>query len=454
MLKSRQSNPVRIFVSYSHKDLKHLEKLRAQLAVVERAGGVQIWWDGMLQPGSAWEEQIRTQVLSADLVILLLTANFFSSDYCVETELKAARQRERDGESDIVPILVKSCPVERHWISELQLITEADGGAIAEARHPDKAWTKVVRQLHAKIDCVNAERPVIHALNEVEEVVHSGQIQSTNRRTGDIAREFHNVSAFWQSRSSLEEMSLVTVSGTFSEFAPMAMGPPKAKRLLHRELRRTIERDRRFGKAKQLTINTCMSISSGQMVMRQIPQEGRKVLFGLYNSIVRNSIPVFAQPDFYQMKLAASFQRLGACFEAKLTGRILRLDNSFIRRFLMRQGLEEFMSLNNHLINDLCNHAYALELGDPLTEVRPLPQPPSYLDGDVWLAVKSGKTERFLTSFVDISSPEERNEELDRLRTEASAMKSSVIARYDELDSIARLVQAEPGPLLDDARIG
>lgn len=436
---------VRVFVSYSHKDTRHLDKLRAHLSPLERGGKVEIWWDGKIQPGQNWQAQIRNRLLAADVVVLLLTANFFSSDYCVEEELQLARQRERDGQTDIIPILVQACLFNSHWIGELHAIKGTGDRPVTEATHKERSWAYVAQQLEMKFGCVNVDRPVIHALNEVEEVVHSGQrdLQAGAQPGTAKHHEFDSVGSFWQSRSLLSELDLATVPGTFSQFAPMIMGPPRVKRLLHREFRRAVEGDRRFGVAKRLTINTCMSISAGQMVMRLQPQENSKRLFGLYNSIVRNSIPVYVLPQFYSERLANDFKGCGssACFEARITGRILRLDNSFIRRFIGRQGLDRI--LPRDLVEELAEHAYALELGGPGTGVTRLPVPPSYLDGDVWLAVTSGNSERFLTSFLNISSGEERQEELERLQEEARRLGGRVLAQFDGLHSIAHLALEE-----------
>jgi hypothetical protein len=435
---------VSVFVSYSHKDRRHLEKLRDHLAPVERNGGVDIWWDGKIEPGQYWEPHIRARLQASDIVVLLLTANFFRSDYCVDNELQLAREREREGHADIVPILVQSCLFESHWIGRLQAIKAFGNSPVAEATHKERAWAYVAQQLHLKFGCVRVDRPVIHALNEVEEVVHSGQRKLQAGEAGQAQHhEFDSVGSFWQARHLLSELDYATVPGTFSQYAPMIMGPPRTKRLLHREFRRAVEGNRRFGVAKRLTINTCMSISAGQMVMRIQPRDNEKRLFGLYNSIVRNSIPVYVLPQFYTQHLARHFKDTGSSgsLQARITGRVLKLDNSFIRRFLVRQGLERI--LPQDLIEELAEHAYALEVGGPETKIEKLAEPPAYLDGDVWIAVTSGKTERFLTSFLNICSGEERQEEFDRLQEEARRMDGHVIAQFEGLHSIAQLALEE-----------
>jgi hypothetical protein len=438
--------PVELFISYAHRDRKHLDKLRANLAGLERGGRVTCWWDGVLQPGKPWEPQILDALRRADIVVLLMTANFLDSDYSIDKELRSARAREQQGQIDLIPVFVESFDLGAHWLGQLQAIT-VNGKSVVESRLGASAWGSVARQIRLRVECMEGKRPVMQALAEVEEVVHSGDfgpVPAHAAHRPPLAR-FDTVSAFWKARSTvLQDLDLVTVQGTLSQFAPMLMGPPRAKRVLHREFRRAIETHRRFGERKRLTINACMSISSGQMVHRERRTGNEKRLLGLYESIVRNAIPVFVQTAFYEDKIVPAMRetRGSGCFEALITGRVFQLDNNYIRRFLARQGID--LILPAFVIDDLCRHAYALDVGGPGTDVEVLAdQPVRYLDGDIWIAATVDGVERFFTAFVDITSEAEREEEMQRLREEAGS--GVFIAAYDELHSIAQLIENRAG---------
>ncbi|MFY9609729.1 MAG: toll/interleukin-1 receptor domain-containing protein [Blastocatellia bacterium] len=432
---------VQVFISYSHRDRKHLEKLRIHLAGLARDARVHFWWDGELEVGKAWEPQILEAMRSADLVLLLLTANFVASDYAIEKELRLARERERRGEIDLVPIFVDSFDLGAHWLGQLQAIT-VNGKAIAQSRLGSSAWEHVARQIRLKVECIEGKRPAMQVLNEVEEVVYSGDVRLAELSTRPQVPigQFPSVSAFWSNRSILVGgPEIVAVQGTFSQFAPMLMGPPGAKRVLHREFRQAIETHRRFGERKRLTINACMSISAGQMVHREMRRENKKRLVGLYESIVRNAIPIFVLPDYYDRELVPAFQETSGSesYEAIVTGRPFLLDNNYIRRFLSRQGIDKI--LPEFVIDNLCQDAYALEVGGPRTKVQKLANRPTrYLDGDIWLAVKSGEAERFVTGFVDITNEAERREEMKRMLE--GARDSQILASSDGLHSLAQLL--------------
>jgi hypothetical protein len=437
----KRKKPIELFISYSHKDRKHLDKLRAHLRGLEYGHQVHCWWDGAIEVGKPWEAQIFEALRDADVVLLLLTANFIDSYYCMERELLLVREREKKGEIDLVPIWVESFDIESHWLGQLQVIKVNDKPVI-QSRLGSAAWESVAKQIRLKVECMEGKRPVIQALNEVEEVVHSGDVRlkELSEPSQLPIANFPTVSEFWKAQSTvLKELGIVTVPGTLSKFAPMLMGPPYAKRMLHREFRRAIETNRRFGAQKRLTINACMSISAGQMVHQEARSGNRKRLLGLYESIVRNTIPVFVLPDYYEKELLPVFQesRGTGCFEASVTGRLFTLDNNYIRRFFARQGIDKILPA--FVIDNLCRDAYALEVGGPNTKVQPfMKQSVRYLDGDIWVVAKLNGTERFFTAFVDITNAEERDEEMFRLRKETQG--SRIIAVYDELHSIEQLL--------------
>ncbi|MFH1160852.1 MAG: toll/interleukin-1 receptor domain-containing protein [bacterium] len=441
-IKSIMGRPVELFISYSHLDRKHLEKLRSHLAGLERSSRIHCWWDGLVEFGKQWEPQILEALQRADMVLILLTSNFLRSDYCVENELLAAREREKQGEIDLLPILVESFDLGAHWIGQLQAIT-INGKSITQSRLGSVAWESVAKQIRLKVECMEGKRPVMHVLNEVDKVVHSGDIELSELPSSKhvSTANFPTVSAFWKTKSTiLRDLDLAKVQGTVSQFAPMLMGSPRAKRVLHREFRKAIETHRRFGELKRLTINACMSISAGQMVHHEVRDENKKRLLGLYESIVRNSIPIFVLSEYYDHNLIPALRDTegNGCFEAIVTGRPFLLDNNFIRRFLARQGIDQIIP--PYVIDDLCRDAYALEVGGPDTGVQKLENMPvRYIDGDIWIVASSEGTERFITTFLDITNEVEREEELNRLREEAG--NSRIVAAYNELHSVSQLLE-------------
>lgn len=98
-----------VFVSYAHADeqakndlLKHLEPLR-------RLEIIKAWNDRMLKPGEDWGKKISDNLEKADIILLLVSIDFINSPYCYDIELDRAIERHTNGESVVIPVILRSC---------------------------------------------------------------------------------------------------------------------------------------------------------------------------------------------------------------------------------------------------------------------------------------------------------------------------------------------------------
>jgi internalin A len=85
-----------LFISYSHRDSKWVERLRTMLRPLEQRHGLELWDDSRIQPGSLWREEIEKALASARVALLLVSSDFLASDFVTRNELptlfRAAKQ--------------------------------------------------------------------------------------------------------------------------------------------------------------------------------------------------------------------------------------------------------------------------------------------------------------------------------------------------------------------------
>lgn len=77
----------KIFISYSRKDVDYKDELKKHLLMLNQTNIVDTWSCEDIVIGQ-WDPQIKRQLQESDLIIYMLSANFFSSPYILEHEVQ------------------------------------------------------------------------------------------------------------------------------------------------------------------------------------------------------------------------------------------------------------------------------------------------------------------------------------------------------------------------------
>jgi tetratricopeptide (TPR) repeat protein len=120
-----------VFVSYSHRDEKWKNRLLPHLRALELAGvQLKVWEDRQIDGGSTWYTEIRQAMQDAAASILLISADFLGSAFCVQQEAKFLLERRANRGMLLIPVLLRDCNWQAHsWLSDIQLLPR-DGKCI------------------------------------------------------------------------------------------------------------------------------------------------------------------------------------------------------------------------------------------------------------------------------------------------------------------------------------
>ena len=103
------STALKVFLSYSHADEPLKEQLDKHLSALKQSGKINTWHDRLIPSGGEWDDEIKTELATADIVLLLISADFIASDYIRNVEIKNAMARHEQGEAKVIPIFLRPC---------------------------------------------------------------------------------------------------------------------------------------------------------------------------------------------------------------------------------------------------------------------------------------------------------------------------------------------------------
>ena len=81
------SDKLNVFVSYSHRDKAWLERVQVHLKPLAEGGKLDLWDDTGIKAGQRWRDEIEAAARATDVAILLISADFYASDFIANNEL-------------------------------------------------------------------------------------------------------------------------------------------------------------------------------------------------------------------------------------------------------------------------------------------------------------------------------------------------------------------------------
>lgn len=96
-----------IFISYSHKDIKWLERLQVNLKPLLRGSSVVAWDDNKIQPGADWKQEIDRALSTTKIAVLLVSSDFLASDFINNEELPYLLKAADEQQVRVIPVSVR-----------------------------------------------------------------------------------------------------------------------------------------------------------------------------------------------------------------------------------------------------------------------------------------------------------------------------------------------------------
>src|SRR5713226_99690 len=158
---------VKIFFCYAHEDEALLNKLKTHLRPLQRQGLIDVWYDRDIRAGTDWEQQIKAQLNTAQIILLLVSPDFMDSDYCYGIEMQRALERHKRGEARVIPVIIR--PV--YWqgvLGKLQALpTDAKPIMSSSWLYPDEAFVEVIQGIRNIVESPSSAVPILPSKPEL-----------------------------------------------------------------------------------------------------------------------------------------------------------------------------------------------------------------------------------------------------------------------------------------------
>jgi len=141
----------KVFISYSHKDESFKDELDTHLSAIKRSGLAAVWHDRKIEPGTEWDDHIKSELDSADIILLLVSANFLASDYIWKVEIERAMERHREKTVKVIPIFIRSCDVKGMPFEVIQGLPR-DAKPVASFADKDEAYLQIARGIRLALE--------------------------------------------------------------------------------------------------------------------------------------------------------------------------------------------------------------------------------------------------------------------------------------------------------------
>ncbi len=145
--------PIKIFVVYAQEDKPVRDKLLRQLRPLSEKGEIELWSDHEIKPGAFWDDEIRQRLTESQIILLLVSDDFFASDYIRRVELQLALDLHARGQVRLVPIIARHCGwADLPALSRLQVLPPGGRPVLSkEWDSPDEPYLKIYEGVKATV---------------------------------------------------------------------------------------------------------------------------------------------------------------------------------------------------------------------------------------------------------------------------------------------------------------
>ncbi len=144
------------FISYSHKDANMCETFMTYFKNLEREYNVTQWYDGKIPAGGNIDKEIQQHLATCDIIFLLISPHYISSDYCYCKELEVSIKRHEQGKCIIIPVIIREYDRGNYSFSHLKFVP-TDGKPVEKFRNRNLGFADAFKSIRSLLQTFNTQ---------------------------------------------------------------------------------------------------------------------------------------------------------------------------------------------------------------------------------------------------------------------------------------------------------
>ena len=173
--------PINLFYAYAEEDEKFRIQLEKHLSSLKREGIISDWHFRKLTGGDEWREKIDYNINNSQIILLLISSDFISSDYCYDVEMTRAMELHKSQKARAIPVILRPVDWQTSPFSELQALP-TDGKPVTQWPDLDEAFLDIAKGVRQA--CLDL--PVSKTADiQVPLIIHNA-LPSSGRRTKNV----------------------------------------------------------------------------------------------------------------------------------------------------------------------------------------------------------------------------------------------------------------------------
>lgn len=173
----KESEKLKLFLSYSHLDSVDIEKFVKHIAPLRNNGFIENWYDRKILAGQDFQDTINNHLGNANIICLFISANFLSSNACLKEKKDAIELRKKKGIA-VIPVILSKCGWSDDTDISSLLALPTDGKPISDFTDSNAAWN----------DVYNGLKEVINEENKIKQLIITEQFNFFLQNTGLLAK--------------------------------------------------------------------------------------------------------------------------------------------------------------------------------------------------------------------------------------------------------------------------